>query len=53
MHLVMIVVKDSPWLSNTTLAVILILLHSITEHVVEPYWWGCTASALSQSWGSM
>jgi len=49
----MIVAKDCRWLSNSTLTVILILLHSMTEHVVGPYWWRCTASALSQSWGSM
>ena len=45
--------KDWPWLSNSTLTVIVILLHSMTEHVLGPYWWGCTASALSRSWGSM
>ena len=47
------VAKDCPWLSDSTLTVILILLHSMTEHVLGPYWWGCTASALSRSWGSM
>jgi len=51
-HLIVIVAKDCPWLSNSTLTVILILLHNMTEHVVGPYWWGCTASALSQSWGT-
>ena len=45
--------KDCPWLSNSTLTVILILLHSMTEHVLGPYWWGCIASALSWSWGGM
>jgi len=45
--------KDCPWLSNSTLTVILILLHSVTEHVLGSYWWGCTASALSRLWGSM
>ena len=47
------VTQDCPWLSNSTLTVILILLHSMIEHVLEPYWWGCTASALSWSWGNM
>jgi len=47
------VAKDCPWLSNSTLRVILILLHSMTEYVLEPHWWGCTASALLWSWGSM
>jgi len=47
------VTKNCPWLSNSTLTVILILLHSMTEHVLGPYWWGCTASALSWLWGSM
>jgi len=47
------VAKDCPWLSNSTLTVILILLHSMTENVLGPYWWGCIASALSQSRGSM
>ena len=47
------VAKDCPWLSNSTWTVILILLHSMTEHVLGPCWWGCTASALSRSWGSM
>jgi len=45
-HLIVIVAKDCPWLSNSTLTVILILLHHMTEHVVGPYWWRCTASAL-------
>ena len=45
--------KDWPWLSNSTLTVILILLHSMTEHVMGPYWWGCRASAFSWSWGSL
>ena len=47
------VAKDCPWLSNSTLTVIFILMHSMTEHVLGPYWWGCTASALSRSWGSV
>ena len=48
------VAKDCPWLSNSIhQTVILILLHSMTEHILGPYWWGCTASALSWSWGSM
>jgi len=47
-QLIVIVAKDCPWLLNPTLTVILILLHNMTEH-----WWGCTASALSWSWGSM
>ena len=47
------VAKDCPWLSDSTPTVILILLHSMTEHVLGPYWWGCTASALSWSWGSL
>ena len=47
------VAKDCPWLSDSTLTVILMLLHSMTEHVLGPYWWGCTASALSRLWGSM
>jgi len=47
------VAKDCPWLSNSTLTVILILLHSMTEHALGPHWWECTASALSWSWGSM
>jgi len=25
----------------------------MTEHVLGPYWWRCTASVLSQLWGSM
>ena len=47
------VATDHPWLSNSTLTVVLILLHSMTEHVLGPYWWGCIASAFSRSWGSM
>jgi len=47
------VAKDGSWLSNSTLTVISILLYSMTEHVLGPYWWGCTASAFSQSWSSM
>ena len=47
------VAKDCHWLSNSTLSVILILVDSMTEHVLGPNWWGCTASALSWSWGSM
>ena len=47
------VAKDCPWLSNSTLAAILILLHNMAEHVLRPYWWGCTASALSRLWGRM
>ena len=47
------VAKDGPWLSNSTLTVISILLHSMTEHVLGPYWWGYTASAFSRSWSSM
>ena len=47
------VAKDCPWLSDSKLTVILILLHSMTEHVMGPYWWGCTESALSRSCGSM
>ena len=47
------VAKDCPCLPNSTLTVILILLHSMTEHVLGPYWWGCTASALSRSGGNM
>jgi len=45
--------NDCPWLSNSSLTVILILLHSMTEHVLGPYWWGCTAGGLPCSWGSM
>ena len=45
--------KDCPCLSNSTLTVILILLHSITEHVLGPYCLGCRSSTLSWSWGSM
>ena len=47
------VAKDCPWVSNSTLTLALMLLHSMTEHLLGPYWWGCTASALSQSWDSM
>jgi len=45
--------KDCPWLSNSTPTLIVIQLHSMTEHVLGPYWWGCTASGLSRSWGSV
>jgi len=35
MHLIVMCSKDCPWLSTPTLTVILILLHSMTEHVLE------------------
>jgi len=47
------VAKDCPWLSNSTQTVILILLHSMTEHVLGLCWWGCKACDLLWSWGSM
>ena len=47
------VAKDCPWLSNSTLTVILILLHSMAVHVLGSCWWGCTASALSWLWANM
>jgi len=37
----------------SSLRVNLILLPIMTELVLGPYWWGYTASGLSQSWGSM
>jgi len=37
----------------SSLRVNLILLPSMTELVLGPYWWGYTASGLSRSWGSM
>jgi len=47
------VTKECLWISNSTLTVILILLHSMMGHVLGPCWWGCTASALSWLWGNM
>ena len=46
------VARDCPWSSNSTLTVILIQLHSMTERVLGPNWWGCTASDLSQLWAA-
>jgi hypothetical protein len=46
------VAQDCPLLWNSTLTVV-ILLHSMTEQVLGPYWWGRIASGLSRSWGSM